>query len=224
MPRAKPRPFGQQRARPRRKRPAQAQADPASPFVQEAVQSLKNNDLRSARPWTLRRASSSIRTASSPRIARLALRLQAAFARGGAAVRARRGGRAQDVSIKFYLADIKMAEGDYAAARTIYAAMEQTPGRRISRPTRSSSATCWAARRTRRKRNSPRSRRTSPRPPTISRTPRGTSRSMTARAPKSGSIPPRATFTMTLNEPYAQALRNIGYLPAARELARRHPA
>lgn len=107
---------------------AQAQADPAYPSVQEALQSLKNNDLRTAAVDLADGLQLNPHSVVAHKLLGSLYASKRLFPEAEQQFTIAQADAPNDISIKFYLADIKMAEGDYAAARTIYAAVEQTPG------------------------------------------------------------------------------------------------
>jgi Tfp pilus assembly protein PilF len=192
---------------------AQAKADPAYPSIQQALQSLKNNDLRTAAVDLADGLTLNPHSVPAHKLLGSLYASKRLFPEAEEQFTIAAADAPGDVSLKFYLADIKMAEGNYAAARAIYSAVEQTPGQEDftaykvflcdllgNQP--DLAAKELAAFKT-----------DKPGPSYyFANAAWSVSQHDSASAQKWLNTV-ATTFTMTVNEPYAQALRNIGYLP-----------
>jgi Tfp pilus assembly protein PilF len=107
---------------------AQAKADPAYPSIQEALQSLKNNDLRTAAVDLADGLQLNPHSVPAHKLLGSLYAAKRLLPEAEQQFTIAEADAPDDISIKFFLADIKMAEGDYAAARAIYSAVEKTPG------------------------------------------------------------------------------------------------
>jgi len=107
---------------------AQMKADPAYPSIQEALQSLKNNDLRTAAVDLADGLQLNPHSVPAHKLLGSLYAAKRLLPEAEEQFTIAEKDAPDDISIKFFLADIKMAEGDYAAARAIYSAVEKTPG------------------------------------------------------------------------------------------------
>jgi Tfp pilus assembly protein PilF len=108
---------------------AKAQPDPASPFIRQALASLNEHDLPTAATQLAKGLEVNPHSVPAHILLGSLYASKRLFPQAEEQFTLAEKDAPTDVAIQFYLADIKLAEGDYGSARAFYVPLEKTPGK-----------------------------------------------------------------------------------------------
>jgi Tfp pilus assembly protein PilF len=108
---------------------AKAEADPATPFIERALSSLKQQDIQGAAVLLSQGLVQNPHSIPAHILLGSLYASKRLFPQAEEQFTLAEKDAPTDLTIQFYLADIKLAAGDYGQARAIYVPLEKTPGK-----------------------------------------------------------------------------------------------
>jgi Tfp pilus assembly protein PilF len=192
---------------------AKAKADPAYPLIEKALSLLKTQDIRGAATQLAKALEVNPHSVVAHVLLGSLYASKRILPQAEEQFKLAEADAPTDTSIQFFLADIKMAEGDDAGARAVYAALEKIPGHEDFAAYKVFLCDLMGGQTDQAEKELAAFKTDKPQPSYyFANAAWDVSQHDSANAQKWLNTVATA-FTMDVDMPYVQALRNIGYLP-----------